>query len=403
MRDIAAKANNVGDALPATDFNANLRSELQNIPVSAGFALDAEGGPDVDLNMLGKSIAMYGSGGGDFYADSGAANAYVLARSGLFKPVRAYFDGMVAVFIAGNTNTGASTVNVSTLGSKSITLEDGTALIGGEIIDYVVIRYSLGNDRFELLSGKSSIALPPNHINGLLVSNNSGAPTTDIDISTGKARNSTDVYNLLLSLGLIKQIDASWVVGTNQGGMFLGSVAADTTYHIPGIRKDSDASIDAGFDTSLSVANIPGGYTAFRRILSLKTDGSANIIPFNPTELSGGAIRIDYDTMINNESTSTPGTSRVTPVLTVPIDIPVIAHIIAVVSTATPTHGWFGPTSATDTTPSGSFFTHQTTGTGSRSILKMDIVTDISGQIAYRVDNGTATVEIFILGYTDLR
>ena len=157
MRDISAKADNVGDTLPAGDFNANHRSELQNIATGGGFTLDAEGGPDTDLNMLGKTIAMYANAGW-YYAESGAANAYVLTRVGTLQSVRAYVDGMIVIFLAGNANTGASTINVDTLGSKDLELVGGVALSGGEIgASYVIARYHSSGDRFEIVYSQALI------------------------------------------------------------------------------------------------------------------------------------------------------------------------------------------------------------------------------------------------------
>ena len=157
MRNISSKADGVGDTLPAGDFNANLRSELQNVVTDAGITLDPEGGADTDLHMLGKAIATYGAA--VYYEDSGAANAYALSRVGNLQAQDAYFDGMMAVFIPGNTNTGASTVNINTIGSKSITLPDGTALSGGELRNdqYALLIYDLTNDRFAALNVSNKV------------------------------------------------------------------------------------------------------------------------------------------------------------------------------------------------------------------------------------------------------
>lgn len=161
MRNISAKADGVGDTLPASDFNANLRSELQNIVTSAGFTLDPEGGPDTDVEMLGKTVTQYANAG-QYYQDSGAANAYVLARVGSLKALTSYIDGVTVLFKAGNANTGASTINVSSLGAKALRDNTDAALVGGEIIanGYVIARYNASNDRFEILHSQSTKDLP---------------------------------------------------------------------------------------------------------------------------------------------------------------------------------------------------------------------------------------------------
>lgn len=161
MRNISAKADGVGDTLPASDFNANLRSELQNIVTSAGFTLDPEGGPDTDVEMLGKTVSQYANAA-QYYQDSGAANAYVLARVGNLKALTSYINGVTVVFKAGNANTGASTINVDSLGAKALRDNTDTALIGGEIIanGYVIARYNSSNDRFEIVLSQSSADAP---------------------------------------------------------------------------------------------------------------------------------------------------------------------------------------------------------------------------------------------------
>lgn len=161
MRNISAKTDNVGDTLPASDFNANLRSELQNVVTSSDQTLDAEGGPDTDVEMLGKAITIYANAS-QYYQDSGAANSYVLARVGNLKPLVDYIDGVTVMFKAGNSNTGASTINVDSLGAKALRDNTDTALVGGEITanGYVIARYNASNDRFEILFSNSTKDLP---------------------------------------------------------------------------------------------------------------------------------------------------------------------------------------------------------------------------------------------------
>lgn len=125
----------------------------------------------------------------------------------------------------------------------------------------------------------SSISNNVTSIKGLRLSNDADADH-DISTATGSAFDSTNTTDLVLPSPIVKQIDAAWTEGTNLGGLFSGAVSVDTWYHFFLIEKDSDGSIDAGFDTSVTAANIPGGYTEFRRIGSVLTDGSSNILGF---------------------------------------------------------------------------------------------------------------------------
>lgn len=151
MRDIATKTD-LTTTLAAAEFNSD-QNELENIVTSTGQTLDASSGPDTDLNMLGKAAAIYSSDNG-FYQDGGSANSYSLTRTDSLQSPPSYFDGQQAVFKAANSNTGASTINIASVGSKPITTKDGTALSGGEITtgSYIIVRYNLSGDRFELVN-----------------------------------------------------------------------------------------------------------------------------------------------------------------------------------------------------------------------------------------------------------
>lgn len=150
MRDISVKQDNVGDVLNASDFNA-LNGELENIVTSTGQTLDPAGGPDSDLNMLGKAVTMYASGS-TYYSDGGSANAYVLSRSGTLRSPTEYIDGLSVKFVAATSNTGASTINVVSIGVKDLVSSDGNALEAGDIIANDVINavYILSEDNFRI-------------------------------------------------------------------------------------------------------------------------------------------------------------------------------------------------------------------------------------------------------------
>ena len=146
MENIETKTDDVS-VLPASQFNNNLRNELQNAVTNSGQTLSA-----ANLNQLGQAMAKYGAGGGYFYTDNGVVNSYSLVAIDNFKSPNAYFDGMEAVCIAGNTNTGPSTINVVGIGSKNLKDINGTALSGGEIESGEIFscRFNLSADEFRL-------------------------------------------------------------------------------------------------------------------------------------------------------------------------------------------------------------------------------------------------------------
>lgn len=118
MQNIPTKVDG-STTLPAAEFN-QIPDELEQAITDTGQSLS--GGI---LDQVSRAMSIYAAGG-DFYTDSGAADAYVLSVIGSKKATDAYFVGMKIRFLPGNVNTGASTINVATLGSKDIKLADGS-------------------------------------------------------------------------------------------------------------------------------------------------------------------------------------------------------------------------------------------------------------------------------------
>ena len=166
---------------------------------------------------------------------------------------------------------------------------------------------------------------PRGYIDGLVISNGTDSDH-DIDVSVGFCRDSGNTHNIELSSSYTKQIDASWSVGTNAGGLFSGSVANDTWYHLFVIYDPTNHITDVGFDTSVTAGNRPAAYTKYRRIGSVLTDGSSNILAFKqfndtfiwgsaPTDQSGAigaATNITLSVPLGVETTAIIWASSVT-------------------------------------------------------------------------------------------
>lgn len=79
--------------------------------------------------------------------ETGAANAYVVT---LTPAATAYTAGMAIKFMAINTNTGASTINVNTLGVKAIKMEDGSDPASGVIMAGAVVSVVYNGTNFQI-------------------------------------------------------------------------------------------------------------------------------------------------------------------------------------------------------------------------------------------------------------
>lgn len=119
--------------------------------------------------------------------------------------------------------------------------------------------------------------------NGLLARVDSGDTEHDVNVGAGFAfasgadRKALGLLTINTNGGLTKRLDASWASGHGSGGMAAGTVANNTTYYIHLIENNSTGVCDVMFDTSATADNIPSGYTRYRSVGIVKTDGSANI------------------------------------------------------------------------------------------------------------------------------
>ena len=122
--------------------------------------------------------------------------------------------------------------------------------------------------------------LPRNYITGLTTSNNVTDSDHDIDISVGECRDDANTENLVLSATLTKRIDASWSVGSGNGGLDTGVVTANTQYGVWLIKRTDTDVVDALFSTSFIAPTMPANYDKKRLIGWVVTDSSSNIIGF---------------------------------------------------------------------------------------------------------------------------
>jgi len=93
----------------------------------------------------------------NFAADSGAANAYIVT---LTQAPSSYVDGLQVVMKPGNSNTGASTINVNSLGVKAIKTAASENPTAGDINEGVPIdlRYSSTTGYFHMIANSVASA-----------------------------------------------------------------------------------------------------------------------------------------------------------------------------------------------------------------------------------------------------
>lgn len=147
-----------------------------------------------------------------------------------------------------------------------------------------------------------------------------GASAT-FSVAAGAANNSTNLDSMVLAAALSKTT-AAWVVGNAVGGLDTGAIAINTWYHAHLIKRPDTGVVDVLFSLSPTAPSMPANYTLFRRIGSMKTDGSSHWLAF--TQLGDEFL---WKTAIN-DTTGASSNATVVVTLTVPLGVQVWARLV---------------------------------------------------------------------------
>jgi hypothetical protein len=122
--------------------------------------------------------------------------------------------------------------------------------------------------------GANDIAIR-SYLSGLTLTVTSLSPV--FTVAAGVACDSGNAVMISLPSSISKATGA-WTVGTGLGGLDTGAIATNAWYHVFLIRNPTTAVVDACISASTTPAGAPvaAGFTQYRRIGSVKTDGSLN-------------------------------------------------------------------------------------------------------------------------------
>ena len=244
------------------------------------------------------------------------------------------------------------------------------------------------------------------HFDGLVLRNDTDADH-DIEIGIGSCADSANALIMRRTAVLTKQIDAAWAAGDDAGGFPTGLTLSNSTwYHVFLIQKTADGTIDAGFDTSTSAANLLAdatGYSAYQCVGSVLTDGSANIVAFN--QVGRHVFWKDPPLDVN---VADLGTTAVLYALSVPPDYPVYAKCNFLFFRASAgALVYVSSPNANDEAPVGS-----AAGPLASTIVQLatvqtlndiHVLTNTSKQIRARADAASSTFAVATLGWDYLR
>lgn len=175
---------------------------------------------------------------------AGSSNAYTAT---LARQITGYFAGLRICGKANHTNSGASTLNINSIGDKAIRKGATTALSGGEILDdkYYDFLYDADNDVFQVVAVVPAGAITIENIAGSALS---GDDTTLITGTTG-----TD--------GNLAQWDAAGNIVDGPDVLDEDDMASDSATAVP-TQQSVKAYVDANASAGLILQVLQNTYTA---------------------------------------------------------------------------------------------------------------------------------------------
>lgn len=429
---------------------------LDDIATALTTCVLKDGSQTITANIPMSTFKLTGLGAGSALTDSATLRqvqynfgAFLTSVAGTntitatATPTPAYTVGQVFTFTPAVTNTGAVTLNISSVGSGAVQLLGG-ALTGGELQAslpvtvivtattpvFEIVQPTQFTDaralvvgatdatkklRFEVdgfTTATTRVLTPPNQnltllapagkeIYGLTYDNGTDA-TNDLNINTGGAVDSTNAYSMTLATALGKQSDVVWAVGGTVGtpvGMLDTGVVGDSDYYLYLIARSDTGVVDAICSLAAPAVGpaLPANYGFFRAIGWFKRTGGT-IVALKTYETEGGGLELLWSApTLDVNLASTLTTSRRTDAVKVPLNFSVEAHLNVYMFDATATNdAWVYCPDQADLAPSTSVaplgnVNGLTTSTTSR---QLKVRTSAAGLIAAR--STVATVDTYL-------
>lgn len=244
-----------------------------------------------------------------------------------------------------------------------------------------------------VISATLNPSLVPNYLSGLTLST-IGASQDTVTIAAGVANDTTNTVLMNLASAISKKT-GSWAVGTGNGGLDTGAIAINTWYHFYLIERTDTGVVDVIFSLSASAPALPTNYTLYRRIGSLKTNGSSL---WNLYTQSGDQFIWAISVNDNNSVTA----SRASITLTVPTGIIVTALFRANLANGSSNAVIYTSLFETDQAPNATGLADLSNANGGTCAGDFARLTNTSAQIGGR-GTGSLTPTLNTYGWIDTR
>ena len=200
--------------------------------------------------------------------------------------------GARVAFTVPTTNpAGTITLKVGSNTAATLVNSDSSAVNAADLLTTVVYTALFDGTVYELQTPTATVISTYAQINngtisGYICSNPGSFSNTQLSVSVGNARDTTNLYSIPRTAGITKKLDATWVAGNNEGGRESATaLAANQTWHVFAILNPTTGATDIIFSASPTTPTLTlaVGYTKWRRIMSIVLDSSANIKQFVQT------------------------------------------------------------------------------------------------------------------------
>ena len=374
------------------------------------------------------------------YGNLGASSGTDTYRASPSPAITVYTANQRFTVEIGVDNPAASTLNISAVGAEALEKYDGegatVALEAGDLQagqKYDVVR-DQANTKFIVLNPQSSYMTSPymtspyitnainiaksttstygvSYISNPITISNGTDADHDIDFTAGNFIFSGGGGQGIVSAET-KKLDATWAAGSAAGGLADAlTIAADTTYHCFALSNALGTVTGFGFDTSLTATNlladtavIAAGLTKYKKIASLVTDSSSNILNGTYTFNPDASYDFTYNSSILDLSITTIVAARTAFVVSAPPNVDVEVNVSYQDNDSG--SGYvilFKNENQTDVAASASVYTLASNNTSvGATCVQAHFKTDSSSQLFYRgLDTASYFLRAQTIGWTD--
>lgn len=307
--------------------------------------------------------------------------------------------------VIGNTSgtntgdeTGARIATLTHAASAKSALVDADEVTGGDsAASFGLIRSTWANIKaflktyFDTLYAPIGGSVVRGYINGFGLSYSS---TTVLGIAAGYAADSTNTVGIT-GTAFTKSTAGTWAAGTAGNGMGTGlTIANSTWYHVFAIINAG--AFDVYFDTSVTAANAPASTTAFKRIGSFLTNGSAQIVQFYQL-----GQNVQWFTQFVDVNGAPPATATLV-ALTIPPGVRVMPLIAALHNDNSVGNSYTIWSADTGATKKNLLISSSQVSTAYDELGGQSVISNTSQQV-YHATNGANSPNVFLytLGWID--